>query len=139
MRDWACPVGSGVGAALKLDMILLDGTVSHLPQLVAGTAVTFVFATWSTDIVGVSPGIWVSALAMGLCSNYYGRHSRWPGLELTLFSVMILLPEAVGVQSMLARDSLDSVDFLIQLIIQMLALITGLLTANAIIKPDASI
>jgi len=116
-------------------MILLDASPSHLVQLTIGSMIAYFLSSTASIYLGSTFGMWVSSCGVGAMSNVYGRATNYPAIELSLFSIIMLVPGSIGVKSVLANDTLTSVSFLFQMLQVALAIVTGLFTANILVPP----
>jgi uncharacterized membrane protein YjjP (DUF1212 family) len=116
-------------------IILLDGKRSHWPQLIAGSLVSYVTSSYASIYIDSSLGTWLAAFIIGVLSNLYGRFTPNPAVELFLNSILMLVPGSIGVKSILANDTLSSVEFFFKMISVAISIVTGLFSSNIVIPP----
>ena len=93
-----------------------------------------------TLLLGPVGGAGCSALILGAACNQYGRRSRRPGATLLLPSLMMILPgslELHGLSLMLHGQTLEGLQGGFQAVAVTVALMLGLLLANALVRRRA--
>lgn len=145
---WAALVASSLGVAVVLQArprafvwIVLASVVGYVGTL-AGTAwlggVAGQGAAGQTALIGVMVG----ALALGVMSNLYARWLRRPAQIVQVPAVLLLVPGTTGFQgmaSLLDKDTLTGVETLFAMFVVAIAIVAGLLVANAIVSPRRSL
>jgi len=74
---------------------------------------------------------------VGILSSIYSWTTRNPALELSLFSIIILVPGSVGVRGVVsaAHDLNSSISLISDMIAVALSLVAGLFTSNLVLPP----
>jgi uncharacterized membrane protein YjjP (DUF1212 family) len=120
-------------------MILMDAKPTHFIQLCAGYLASFALANNASVHIGSQAGVWLAAFVCGAVGNIYGRVTINPAIEYWLFSIIMLVPGAIGVQSVLSGNSNDALSLFTQMIGVAVAIVTGLFTANFAVPPKRAI
>ena len=108
---------------------------------VFGAGVTgFLCARIATDASGGDPavGSFIGALAVGLFANLYARRAKRPSTVPLLPGIIMLVPGSLGYRALDAfvrQDALGGVETAFQMLLVAIALVGGLLTANAVLPP----
>jgi uncharacterized membrane protein YjjP (DUF1212 family) len=126
-------------------LALLVGTMStgvlvqtrrrDVPWAVAASLFTFGAARLGAFLIGPQLGAFVGALALGTASNLLSRYRGGPAAVTLVPGILMLVPGSVGyrsVASLLARDTLTGVDTAFNMLMVAVALVAGLLVANAV-------
>ncbi len=108
------------------------------PTIIAVAVVGFFTSQFAGSQWGVEVGAFSGALAVGIGSNLYARIRDRPALVPLTPGIIILVPGSVGYRSLTAfldRDSMAAVDFAFTMVMIAVALVGGILTANALLPP----
>jgi uncharacterized membrane protein YjjP (DUF1212 family) len=109
-----------------------------LVACVAGYAGSRLGTAW----LGGPMGVLVGALALGMLANAYARWLDRPAQVVLVPAVLLLVPGSMGfrgMSSMLDRDTLSGVETLFAMFVVAIAIVAGLLVANAIVSPRRSL
>jgi uncharacterized membrane protein YjjP (DUF1212 family) len=109
-----------------------------LAACVAGYAGSRAGAAW----LGGAMGTVVGALALGVLANAYARWLDRPAQVVLVPAVLLLVPGSMGFRgmtSLLDRDTLTGVETLFAMFVVAIAIVAGLLVANAIVSPRRSL
>jgi len=102
----------------------------------AGTA-------WLGDTgLGGQLGVMVGAFALGVLANLYARWLARPAQVVSVPAVLLLVPGSMGFRgmaSLLDRDTLTGVASVFAMFVVALAIVAGLLIANAVVSPRRSL
>ncbi|WP_233166500.1 threonine/serine exporter ThrE family protein [Archangium sp. Cb G35] len=104
---------------------------------VAGT-LAYVGSRLGSQVLGTQLGAFVGALIVGLVTNVLARVRNRPAVITLVPAIMLLVPGSIGFRSMeslLARDVLAGVDTAFSMLMVAVALVAGLLFANALVQP----
>jgi uncharacterized membrane protein YjjP (DUF1212 family) len=92
--------------------------------------------------LGSQLGVLVGALALGVLSNLYARLLGRPAQVVSVPAMLLLVPGSMGFRgmaSLLDRDTLTGVESVFAMFVVALAIVAGLLVANAIVSPRRSL
>jgi uncharacterized membrane protein YjjB (DUF3815 family) len=87
-------------------------------------------------------GVLVGALALGVMSNVYARWLDRPAQVVQVPAVLLLVPGSMGfrgMSSLLDKDTLTGVETLFAMFVIAIAIVAGLLVANALVSPRRSL
>nr|WP_199243079.1 threonine/serine exporter family protein [Vitiosangium sp. GDMCC 1.1324] len=90
------------------------------------------------QVLGPQLGAFLGALIVGMATNLLSRLRNRPTVITLVPAIMLLVPGSVGFRSMeslLARDVLAGVDTAFSMLMVAVALVAGLLFANALVQP----
>lgn len=108
------------------------------PVIFAVTVVGFFTSQFAGTTWGVEVGAFCGALAVGVGSNLYARIQDRPALVPLTPGIIMLVPGSLGYRSLTAfldHNSLAAVDFAFTMAMIAVALVGGILTANALLPP----
>ncbi|WP_141324407.1 threonine/serine exporter family protein [Myxococcus sp. AB025B] len=99
---------------------------------------TFAFfgARLGSELLGPQLGAFVGALALGIVGNVLARLRNKPSVTVVVPGLMLLVPGSVGfrsLSSLLERDVVAGVDTAFNMLMVAVALVAGLLSANALV------
>jgi len=109
-----------------------------LVACVAGYAGSRAGTAW----LGGPLGTLVGALALGVLANVYARWLDRPAQVVLVPAVLLLVPGSMGfrgMSSLLDKDTLTGVETLFAMFVVAIAIVAGLLVANAIVSPRRSL
>jgi uncharacterized membrane protein YjjB (DUF3815 family) len=109
-----------------------------LAACVAGYAGSRAGTAW----LGGPMGVLVGALALGVLANVYARWLDRPAQVVLVPAVLLLVPGSMGfrgMSSLLDKDTLTGVEILFAMFVVAIAIVAGLLVANAIVSPRRSL
>ncbi len=92
--------------------------------------------------LGGQMGVLVGAFALGVMSNAYARWLDRPALVVQVPAVLLLVPGSMGfrgMSSLLDKDTLTGVETLFAMFVVAIAIVAGLLVANAVASPRRSL
>jgi uncharacterized membrane protein YjjB (DUF3815 family) len=98
----------------------------------------YVGSRLGSEVLGTQLGAFVGALTVGLVTNLLARVRNRPAVITLVPAIMVLVPGSIGFRSMeslLARDVLAGVDTAFSMLMVAVALVAGLLFANALVQP----
>jgi len=87
-------------------------------------------------------GVMVGAFALGVMSNAYARWLDRPAQVVQVPAVLLLVPGSMGFRgmtSLLDKDTLSGVETVFAMFVVALAIVAGLLVANAVVSPRRSL
>ncbi|WNG39166.1 threonine/serine exporter family protein [Archangium violaceum] len=91
-----------------------------------------------SQLLGPQLGAFLGALVVGMGTNLLSRVRNRPAVITVVPAIMLLVPGSIGFRSMeslLARDVLAGVDTAFSMLMVAVALVAGLLFANALLPP----
>ena len=103
----------------------------------AGT-LAFTGSRLGAQLLGPQLGAFLGALIAGVASNLLGRVRDRPTIIALVPAIMLLVPGSIGfrsLESLMARDVLAGVDTAFSMLMVAVALVAGLLFANALVQP----
>ncbi len=134
---WLALVASSLGVA-----IIVQAQPRALPWILGGCVVgylgTHVGTLWLGDPVGALGG----AFACGVLANAFARARQRPAQVVLVPAVLLLVPGSMGFRgmtSLLGRDTLTGVETVFEMFIVAIAIVAGLLIANAVVSPRRSL
>jgi uncharacterized membrane protein YjjP (DUF1212 family) len=92
--------------------------------------------------LGSQLGVLVGALALGVLANLYARLFGRPAQVVSVPAMLLLVPGSMGFRgmaSLLDRDTLTGVESVFAMFVVALAIVAGLLIANAVVSPRRSL
>ena len=92
--------------------------------------------------LGAQLGVMVGAFALGVLSNLYARLLQRPAQVVSVPAMLLLVPGSMGFRgmaSLLDRDTLTGVESVFAMFVVALAIVAGLLIANAVVSPRRSL
>lgn len=104
---------------------------------IAGT-LAYAGSRLGSQVLGPQLGAFVGALIVGLVTNGLARLRNRPAVITLVPAIMLLVPGSIGfrsLESLLARDVLAGVDTAFSMLMVAVALVAGLLFANALVQP----
>ena len=104
---------------------------------IAGT-LAYAGSRLGSEVLGPQLGAFVGALIVGLVTNGLARLRNRPAVITLVPAIMLLVPGSIGfrsLESLLARDVLAGVDTAFSMLMVAVALVAGLLFANALVQP----
>ena len=142
-RVLALPARLALAAPVRLALVALaflvvfQGRLADYGWTLAATVVAWGAARIGAEALGPVAGAGLAALVLGALCNVYARRARRPGATLLLPSLMLILPGSLGFRSltlMLHQQTLDGLQAGVQSLIVTVALMLGLLLANATVS-----
>jgi len=118
--------------------ILLRAQPRDVGWILAISLIGYAGAQAGVGLLGPQLGSFFGAFAVGIASNRYERLVGRPATVPLVPGVLLLVPGSIGFRSMeslLARDVLAGVDTAFSMLMVAVALVAGLLFANALVQP----
>jgi uncharacterized membrane protein YjjP (DUF1212 family) len=136
----ALPVWT-VGPAIALValgfLVIFQGRPADYGWTLGASALAWASAHLAAHLLGPVAGAGIAALVLGAGCNSYARVARRPGAVLQLPSLMLILPGSLGVRSltmMMQKQTLEGLEAGFQSLSVTVALMVGLLLANALVS-----
>jgi len=117
-------------------LVVFRGTPRDYPWTFLASLLAYGGAKAGAALLGPEAGAGAAALLLGAACNHYARLTRRPGAVLLLPSLMLVLPGSLGFRSfllMLHKQTLEGLQAGFQSIFVAVALMLGLLLANALV------
>ena len=118
-------------------LVVFHGSLRDYPWTFAASALAYVSARLTTQMLGPEVGAGAAALVLGAVCNHYSRRTRRPGAVLLLPSLMLIVPGSLGFRGLLMAMHDRTVEGLqagFQSILVTVALMLGLLMANMLVS-----
>jgi len=135
--QWVALGASAIGVAiivqahpLSFGWILAAGLVGYLGNIVG------------TEWLGGEMGVMVGAFLLGVLSNGYARWLGRPAQVVQVPAVLLLVPGSMGfrgMSSLLGRNTVTGVETVFEMFVVAMAIVAGLLIANAVVSPRRSL
>jgi uncharacterized membrane protein YjjB (DUF3815 family) len=106
--------------------------------IVLATFAGFLGARTGTDLLGAQLGVLVGAFALGILVNLYARWQKQPAQVVLVPATLILVPGSLGfrgVSDLLHRQTLTGIETTFGMFVVAMAIVAGLLIANAALPP----
>lgn len=110
--------------------------------ILAASVLGFAGTRYGTAWLGGQLGVLVGAFALGVLANLYARLLERPAQIVLIPAMMLLVPGSMGFRgmaSLLARDTLTGVETVFAMFVVAIAIVGGLLVANAALSPRRSL
>ena len=134
---WVALVAASIGIA-----VVVQARLRMFGWIIAACAIGYVGSRLGTAWLGSQMGVLVGAFALGVMSNLYARWLDRPAQVLQVPAVFLLVPGSMGLRgmsSLLDKDTLSGVETLFAMFVVAIAIVAGLLVANAVVPPRRSL
>jgi uncharacterized membrane protein YjjP (DUF1212 family) len=128
-------VAVAVGSTIRF-----RGRAADIGIILVASTIALVGSRLGKAWLGEFAGPFVAALVLGLSANVFSRAFKRPAQMFTLPGLALLVPGSFGVQSMSAllnEHTLLGVDTAFHMVLAAMALVTGLLVSNAMMRERA--
>ncbi|HEY1552977.1 MAG TPA: threonine/serine exporter family protein, partial [Kofleriaceae bacterium] len=135
--SWAALVTASFAVA-----VVVQARRSQFGWILAGCAVGYIGSRAGTNWLGPELGVLVGAFALGALSNVYARWLGRPSQVVQTPAVFLLVPGSLGfrgMSSLLDRNTMNGVETLFATFVAAIAIVAGLLVANAVVPPRRSL
>jgi len=119
-------------------IVIFKGVARDVPWITAAVFLAFYASRYAGLAVGPELGAAGGALVVGIASNIFTRLTDRPAATTLLPGLMILVPGAVGLISLttlMGKNVVMGVETAVTMFVIMVALVVGLLLANAAVPP----
>ena len=140
LPEWATWVALGVASCSLA--IVVQARLHAFGWIVAACATGYIGSRAGTAWLGGPLGVLVGAFALGVMSNAYARWLDRPAQVIQVPAVLLLVPGGMGfrgMSSLLDKDTLSGVETLFAMFVVAIAIVAGLLVANAVVSPRRSL
>lgn len=134
---WAALGVSAIGVA-----IVVQAQPRAFGWIIAACVLSYLGTRMGLEPLGPQLGMLVGALALGVLANLYARLLGRPAQVVSVPAMLLLVPGSMGFRgmaSLLDRDTLTGVESVFAMFVVALAIVAGLLIANAIVSPRRSL
>jgi uncharacterized membrane protein YjjP (DUF1212 family) len=133
---WTAWIAVAVSSAAM--MIVCQARARALPWIAGACFVGYLGARYGTIALGPELGVLGGSFALGVFVNLYARVLDRPQQVVQVPAVLMLVPGSMGlraIRSMLDRDTLTGVQATFATFVVAMAIVAGLLMANAVVSP----
>ena len=134
---WIALVASSISVA-----IVVQAQVRAFGWIIAASVVGYLGNVVGTKWLGGQMGVMLGAFALGVLGNGYARLLKRPAQVVLVPAVLLLVPGSMGFRgmtSLLSRDTLTGVETVFAMFVVAIAIVGGLLIANAVVSPRRSL
>ncbi len=134
---WVALVASSISVA-----IILQAQVRAFGWILAASVVGYLGNIVGAKWLGGQMGVMVGAFALGVLGNGYARLLKRPAQVVLVPAVLLLVPGSMGFRgmtSLLSHDTLTGVETVFAMFVVAIAIVAGLLIANAVVSPRRSL
>lgn len=118
--------------------VLFRARPADLGWVLAAGALALTAGRAGTAFLGPELGALLAALAVGVGANLFARLARRPAAVMQVPALVLLVPGSIGFRSLsalLERETVAGVQTAFSMLLIAIALVTGLLLANAVVRP----
>lgn len=130
---WVTLIAASVGMS-----VVVQAERRAIGWILAAAVTGFVGSRYGTAWLGPELGVLVGAFALGVLANVSARLLDRPAQVVLVPAMMLLVPGSMGFRGMaalLARDTLSGVETVFAMFVVAIAIVGGLLIANATVSP----
>jgi uncharacterized membrane protein YjjB (DUF3815 family) len=127
-----------LGAAAVAMAVIVQAEHRAIGWIVVAAAVGYVGARAGTTWLGGQLGAGIGAFALGCLANLYARLLDRPAQVVLIPATLLLVPGSMGFRgmtSLLERDTITGVETVFAMFVVAMAIVGGLLVANATVSP----
>lgn len=131
--EWVAFLAATVGM-----VIVCQAERRAIPWILLSCGIGFVGTRVGTRLLGPELGVMLGAFALGVLANLYARWLDRPQQVVLVPAVILLVPGSMGfrgISSLLDRDTLTGVETTFATFVVAMAIVAGLLIANAVLSP----
>ncbi len=135
--QWVALGASSIGVA-----IVVQAQPRAFGWILAACVTGYLGNRIGTAWLGAQMGVLVGAFALGVLGNIYARLLERPAQVVLVPAVLLLVPGSMGLRgmtSLLERDTLTGVETVFAMFVVAIAIVAGLLIANAVFPPRRSL
>ena len=135
--NWIALVASSLGVS-----VLVQAQPRAFGWILGACVVGYVGSRYGTAWLGPQMGVLVGAFALGVLSNLYARWLDRPAQVVSVPAVLLLVPGSMGLRgmtSLLDQQTLSGIETVFAMFIVAIAIVAGLLVANAVVSPQRSL
>ena len=123
-------------------VVIFKARARDLPWIFAACALAFYGSRQGAALLGPQFGVGLGAFALGLGSNLFTRITRRPSVVTLLPGLMVLVPGGLGFKGLefiIQKQLVVGLDTAFQALFVAIALLTGLLLAQATVQPRSAL
>ncbi|MBA2542154.1 MAG: threonine/serine exporter family protein [Deltaproteobacteria bacterium] len=135
--QWVALIASALGMA-----IIVQAQQRAFVWILAASVVGYLGTGLGTEWLDERMGVLVGAFAVGVMGNIFARLMERPAQVVHVPAVLLLVPGSMGfrgVAALLGRDTLTGVGTVFEMFVVAIAIVAGLLVANAVVSPRRSL
>ena len=120
-------------------LLLFNAYTRDWVWIFLGVLVAWFAGTFGTHYMGQILGAFIGGLSVGLAGNLYAKYSGRPGSIVLIPGLLLLVPGAVGfrgLSDLLNTNVISGIQTSFLALLTAVALTTGMIVSNAIIKPN---
>lgn len=130
---WVAFVASSLGL-----VVVCQAELRAIPWILLACLIGFVGARQGTELLGPELGVLLGAFLLGIFANLYARALDRPQQVVVVPAMILLVPGSLGfrgMSSLLDRDTLTGIETTFATFVVAMAIVAGLLIANAVLSP----
>jgi len=135
--QWVALIASALGMA-----IIVQAQKRAFSWILAASLVGYLGTGLGTEWLDDRMGVMVGAFCVGVLGNVFARVMERPAQVVHVPAVLLLVPGSMGfrgVTALLTRDTLTGVGTVFEMFVVAIAIVAGLLVANAVVSPRRSL
>lgn len=131
--EWVAFVVGTIGM-----VIVCQAEKRALPWIMLTSLIAYAASNFGADLLGPELGVLIGALALGIAANLYARFLDRPQQVVLVPAVILLVPGSMGfrgISSLLDRNTMTGIETTFATFVVAMAIVAGLLIANALVSP----
>ena len=131
--EWVAFVVGTVGM-----VIVCQAEKRALPWIMLTSLIAYAASNFGADLLGPELGVLIGALALGIAANLYARFLDRPQQVVLVPATFLLVPGSMGLRgmtSLLDRNTVTGIDTMFAMFLTAMAIVAGMLIANATLSP----
>lgn len=135
--QWVALVASALGMA-----IIVQAQRRAFMWILAASVIGYLGTGIGTEWLDEQMGVLVGAFFVGVLGNVFARLMERPAQVVHVPATLLLVPGSMGfrgVSALLGRDTLSGVGTVFEMFVVAIAIVAGLLVANAVVSPRRSL
>lgn len=135
--EWAAFVAGTLGM-----VVVCQAEKRAIGWILLASLIGYAGSNYGTRLLGPELGVLIGALALGIGANLYARLLDRPQQVVLVPAVILLVPGSMGfrgISSLLDRNTLTGIETTFATFVVAMAIVAGLLIANALVSPRRSL
>ncbi len=131
--EWVAFLAASLGM-----VIVCQAEKRAIPWILLACGTGFIGTRLGTRLVGPELGVMVGAFALGVLANLYARWLDRPQQVVLVPAMILMVPGSMGfrgISALVDRDTLTGVETTFATFVVAMAIVAGLLIANAVLSP----